>query len=139
MKQKVQLLLENLDRLSNSNPDTASFNWYLFQLIVLANLISTVAIVLHYIELIKLQLFRFLPLINNSVTIRLSFLSLNISEKYPQHPWLKIKTTVLYQMETTQWARQTKVPTLLLTKVSHQVRSIPTASVPCSLRFPQVH
>ena len=41
-------------------------------------------------------------------------------------------------MEITQWGRQTKVPTLLLTEVSHQMRSISIALVPyASVKYPK--
>ena len=38
----------------------------------------------------------------------LNVLSISLDKKCPQHPWLKIKTSLLCQMEATQWEQQTK-------------------------------
>ena len=68
----------------------------------------------------------------------LNILSSRLVQKYLQHLWLKINTTVLYHMETTQSQWQTKVSTRLKAEVSHQVRSSSIILFPYSLSFPQV-
>ena len=68
----------------------------------------------------------------------LNILSSKLDQKYRQHPWLKIKTTVLYQMETTRWERQTKTDSALDWSVSlGEIH--PDCLSPLYFGFPQVH
>ena len=82
--QKVYLLLQNLDQVSNLSIDFAHMffgsDWYLFHVIFLLKQILIVEVILHYPELIKLLLEYnfFTPYCKSSWTCRIS----NNTEKF---------------------------------------------------------